>query len=79
MTQLSSKSIPDIVPHRFIVKVVNYHGVWVAECDDLGLVSEAGSYEELTEKVRKMTPELYQENYPGNDPEAISLSFARGD
>ncbi|UXD25286.1 hypothetical protein FORC065_2482 [Yersinia enterocolitica] len=79
MTQLSSKSIPDKVPHRFIVKVINYHGVWVAECDDLGLVSEADSYEELTEEVRKMAPELYLENYPGNDPEAISLSFARGD
>lgn len=38
--------------------------VWVAESEDIpGLVTEAGSLEALTEKLRQIIPELLQLNH----------------
>ncbi|EDS8889484.1 DUF1902 domain-containing protein [Salmonella enterica] len=53
----------------FDVKVYHDHdeNVWVAECDALGLVTEASTYEELTERVWLIAPELYKLNgFGGN-------------
>lgn len=48
----------------FDVNVCHDHddNVWVAECDALGLVTEAPTYEELTERVWQIAPELYEMN-----------------
>jgi hypothetical protein len=49
--------------HRpFIVKVSVYEGVWTAVCDILGLVTEADSYEQLTERAWTIAPELIELN-----------------
>ncbi|HDL7604572.1 TPA: DUF1902 domain-containing protein [Yersinia enterocolitica] len=75
MAQQRSEVKRDLAQPPFIIKVINDHGVWVAECDELGLVSEAGSYEELTEKVWEIAPELYLANHLGDNPEGIMLTF----
>ena len=38
--------------------------VWVAECDDIGLATEAADFEQLMERLRGMVPELVALNYP---------------
>lgn len=50
-------------------------GVWVAECEDLGLVTEAPTYEELTQRVWDIAPDLYRMNGLGENPEHLRLSF----
>ncbi|MFP2428640.1 DUF1902 domain-containing protein [Enterobacter ludwigii] len=61
----------------FDVNVCHDHvdNVWVAQCDALGLVTEAATYEELTERVWEIAPELYVMNGLGSNPARISLSF----
>ncbi|EIY5102168.1 DUF1902 domain-containing protein [Klebsiella variicola] len=61
----------------FDVNVCHDHedNVWVAQCDALGLVTEAVTYEELTERVWEIAPELYIMNGLGSNPARISLSF----
>lgn len=58
----------------FIVNVF-HQDMWIAECDDLGIATEASSYDELTEKVWEIAPELYEMNGFEGDPECIRLSF----
>lgn len=36
--------------------------VWVAICDDIGLVLESGSYDALMERIKVVVPELIQLN-----------------
>ena len=61
----------------FDVNVCHDHedNVWVGQCDALGLVTEAATYEELTERVWEIAPELYVMNGLGSNPARISLSF----
>ncbi|ENY3730730.1 TPA: DUF1902 domain-containing protein [Enterobacter cloacae] len=61
----------------FDVNVCHDHedNVWVAQCDALGLVTEAATYEELTERVWEIAPQLYVMNGLGSNPARISLSF----
>ena len=61
----------------FDVNVCHDHedNVWVTQCDALGLVTEAATYEELTERVWEIAPELYVMNGLGSNPARISLSF----
>lgn len=63
----------------FDVKVCHDHdeNVWVAECDALGLVTEASTYEELTERVWAIAPELYEMNGFGRNLARIRLSFTQ--
>lgn len=63
----------------FDVKVCHDHdeNVWVAECDALGLVTEARTYEELTERVWQIAPELYEINGFGGNIARIRLSFTQ--
>lgn len=37
-------------------------GIWTAECDELGLVTEADSYEALTQRALEIAPELAELN-----------------
>lgn len=36
--------------------------VWIAWCDEIGLATEAASYDALMERLRIMGPEMAQEN-----------------
>ncbi len=46
----------------FIIKVSVHEGIWTAECDALGLVTEAESYEQLIERAWEVAPELIELN-----------------
>lgn len=63
----------------FDVKVCHDHdeNLWVAECDVLGLVTEAGTYEELIERVWGIAPDLYEINGFGKNLARIRLSFTQ--
>jgi enoyl-CoA hydratase/carnithine racemase len=50
----------------FMVMVSVCDGIWTAQCDALGLVTEAESYEELTERARQIAPELAELNNFGS-------------
>lgn len=58
----------------FVVNVI-HDDMWIAECDELGLVTEAKTYDELTEKVWEIAPELYEINGMGDQSEVIRLKF----
>ena len=57
--------------------------VWVAESEDVpGLVTEAETFEALSEKLRVLIPELARENgfpSPSNDGYPFHLSAERDD
>lgn len=57
----------------FTVMVSVCDGIWTAECDALGLVTEAESYEALTERARQIAPELAELNNFGLAP--VRLRF----
>lgn len=57
------------------VVTVTHDGMWVAECDDLGLVTEAESYDELTNRVWEIAPELYEDNGLGKASDGIRIQF----
>jgi hypothetical protein len=57
----------------FTVTVSVCDRIWTAECDALGLVTEAESYEELIERARQIAPELAELNNFGNG--AVRLRF----
>ncbi|EAQ6362744.1 hypothetical protein DOH76_12200 [Salmonella enterica subsp. enterica serovar Oranienburg] len=63
----------------FDVKVCHDYdeNVWVAECDALGLVTEANTYEDLTKRVWEIAPELYELNGFGGNPARIHLLFTQ--
>jgi len=44
------------------VSVTRSDGVWIAECDALGLVTEADDFESLRERVWEIAPELAELN-----------------
>ncbi|MDE1473348.1 DUF1902 domain-containing protein [Xenorhabdus bovienii] len=58
----------------FVVNVIHDGDVWVAECDELGLVTEAKTYDELTEQVWEITSELYE---LVGDSEYIRIKFVQ--
>ncbi|WP_434524968.1 DUF1902 domain-containing protein [Photorhabdus asymbiotica] len=60
----------------FVVKVT-HDDVWIAECDELGLVTEAKTYDELTARVWEIVPELYEMNGLGNNPDSMKISFVQ--
>ena len=59
----------------FIVNVSVCDGVWTAECDTLGLVTESESYEQLIKRALEIAPELAELNAIQINPEAIKLRF----
>lgn len=71
----SVKNRLDRINPAFQVYVTHDNEAWIAECDALGLVTEANSYEELTERVWEIAAELYVLNGLGNDPDGMRISF----
>lgn len=57
-----------------VVEVSVGDGMWTAECDALGLVTEADSYEALTVRAWEIAADLACD-VPGLDPEHLRLSF----
>jgi len=51
----------------FTVNVFYEEGIWTAECDALGLVTEADSYEALIKQACEIAPELFALNRPKAD------------
>jgi hypothetical protein len=47
------------------VEVMFDEDMWVAVADEIGLVTEAPSYEALIERVRQVAPELIKDNLGG--------------
>lgn len=61
----------------YTVEVFHDSDVWVASCDDLGLVTEAPDYESLTERVWEIAGDLIEANQIENDIDSIRLSFVQ--
>lgn len=49
-----------------LVNVSVSEGIWTAECDELGLVTEAENYEELMQRALDIAPELAELNHVEN-------------
>jgi len=49
--------------------------MWVAQCDGLGIVTEAGSFEALVSRVWEVAPEMARENGLNIAPDALRLRF----
>lgn len=68
----------NVLPFQpFVVKVI-YDAVahvFVAECDDLVFVTEAPTFEALTERVWEIAPEMAQENGLHVAPQNLRLRF----
>lgn len=73
----SVKSRLDRLNPPFIVNVSHDSecGMWIAVCDEIGLVTEAETYEELTERVWEIAPEIAVENGISITDETMRLSF----
>lgn len=61
----------------FIVEVIKDEEskYWVASCEDLGLVTEAQTYEELTERCWEVVPDLIELNGLQVNPKDVRLRF----
>nr|VFK19684.1 MAG: protein of unknown function (DUF1902) [Candidatus Kentron sp. LFY] len=59
----------------FTVRVTRSEGIWIAECDQLGLVTEADNYADLEARTRKIAPELAEMNGLGTSGQSIRLEF----
>lgn len=66
---------PKTVGTPFVVNVIRDEEMWIAECDELGLVTEAESYEALTARAWEIAPELAELNGVPVGPEGLSLLF----
>lgn len=65
----------------FAVEVTHADGMWIAECDALGLVTEAKTYGELTARAWEIAPELAELNgfdIAPNPPELRASARACG-
>lgn len=58
-----------------VVHVSQSEGMWIAECDDIGLVTEAESYNQLTDRVWEIAPELFVENGLSGSADGMQISF----
>ena len=55
-------SLSNFTEKQLTVNVSVCEGIWTAECNALGLVTEAQSYEELTRRALEIAPELAELN-----------------
>ncbi|MDD2722564.1 MAG: DUF1902 domain-containing protein [Methylovulum sp.] len=60
----------------FVVDVSVLDGIWMAECDSLGLVTEAEGYDDLIARVWQIAPELTELNNLGVDADNLRLRFS---
>lgn len=49
-------------PRQFIVEVTHEDGIWTAICDELGLATEATTFDALTSRTLSVAPELFKAN-----------------
>lgn len=63
----------------FIVQIIQQGNIWIGICDELGLVTEANDYEQLTTDVHSLAKELYIDNQLGNNSKDLRLSFVHQD
>lgn len=61
----------------FTVNVIHDGDVWVATCDELGLVTEAQDYESLTQRVWDVAGDMLDENDIDQDLECLRLYFVQ--
>ncbi|EJZ0950375.1 TPA: DUF1902 domain-containing protein [Escherichia coli] len=61
----------------YTVNVLHDGDVWVATCDELGLVTEAPDYESLTERVWDVAGDMLVENGIDQDVESLRFSFVQ--
>lgn len=59
----------------YTVNVYHDNEVWIASCDELGLVTEAPDYESLTERVWEVAEDLLIENDIDQPFDSLRLSF----
>jgi hypothetical protein len=50
-------------------------GMWIAECDEIGMVTEAETYESLTWRVWEIAPEVAVANGFNVTEETMRLNF----
>ena len=64
-------------PLTFTVTVLHdpEDGMWIAECDEIGLVTEAETYEKLTGRVWEIAPEIAVENGFAVTEASLRLNF----
>lgn len=67
----------DRLSPAYTVNVFHDHDVWVANCDELGLVTEAADYESLTERVWEIAEDLLLENGDDTPFDCLRLSFVQ--
>lgn len=71
-------SVTTFQPNQvFVVNVTHdtESGMWVAVCDEIGLVTESETYEGLTERVWEIAPEIAVENGIDVSTDAMRISF----
>lgn len=71
----SVKSRLDRINPALPVIVTQGDGMYTAECDALSLVTEAKTFEELTEKVWELAPDMIDANNLAIDLETLRLRF----
>lgn len=67
----------DRINTPYKVDVFHDSEVWVATCDELGLVTEAPDYESLTKRVWEVAEDLLEANEIGQEVESLRLSFVQ--
>lgn len=70
-------ALPMLAVRFFDVSVSVHDGIWTAECDALGLVTEADSYDKLIDLAWEIAPELAELNDVGVDAGSIRLRFTQ--
>jgi hypothetical protein len=58
------------------VTVSEHDGLWIAECDDIGLVTEADSFDELRDRVWEIASKLVELNGLDTPADDLRLHFA---
>lgn len=61
--------------HFAVVEVTFGDGMYTAECEDLHLVTEAPTFEALTERVWELVPEMIEANHLALDADRMRLHF----
>lgn len=77
-TEVDTHSVgvrPEGLNPPYIVVVTHQDNMWIAECDELCLVTEAPTYDELTERVWEVMPDLVEANGLACNIESMCLSF----
>ncbi|MDK9607127.1 DUF1902 domain-containing protein [Lelliottia wanjuensis] len=59
----------------FIVNVTHHDSVWIADCDELGLTTEAATQEALIERVNLIAPELCEANGLCDGEDDLHIEF----